>query len=310
MRSPERAGRRRASVSAVLSLALCARRAAGKGCFLGSAEVTLADGSRRQLRDVREGDLVASWDEELRRPAASAVRAVPEFDRDRAELVEISLPGERAFHATVDHPFWSRGRGVLVSLHPNATREEYGLEAELMGPAEELEGERQEAVRVAGARRLRAAAGGAPALLRQSPADAVKVTTLCLHPHHWFYVHGVRVHNKAGCFMGGTAVTMADGTRRQLQDVAVGDRVASWDEEAQQPAASTVRAVPTYRRSRDELVEISLPSSTLRATADHPFWSRARRTLVSKHPNGTRDQYELDAELMSDTEEFEDERQE
>ena len=118
---------------------------------LGGTTVTMADGSGKQIRDVVVGDRVASWDETMQKPIASTVKAVPTYQRNRSELVEISLPGE-SFHATADHPFWSRSRSMLVSMHPNMTRDEYDLHAELMSPTEELEGLAQEPVRLQAAR--------------------------------------------------------------------------------------------------------------------------------------------------------------
>ncbi|CAE8598130.1 unnamed protein product, partial [Polarella glacialis] len=207
-------------------------RVEGKGCFIPNSEVTMADGSRRMLQSIQVGDKVASWDEANGKPAVSTVMAVPTFQRKHADLVEIQLPNA-SITATRDHPFWSHGRQTLVSLGPEQTKKEYDLDALLMEGSEELQGDNLESVRVTSILHHGEASAVAARALRglgESVDGDVEVMTLCLEPHHWYYVHGVRVHNKGGCFVPSTEVTMADGGRKQIQEVKVGDHVKSWDE--------------------------------------------------------------------------------
>eukprot|EP00930_Biecheleria_cincta_P010252 TRINITY_DN11225_c0_g8_i1.p1 TRINITY_DN11225_c0_g8~~TRINITY_DN11225_c0_g8_i1.p1 ORF type:complete len:1028 (-),score=143.93 TRINITY_DN11225_c0_g8_i1:113-3196(-) len=276
-------------------------RVYGKGgCFVPSSLVTMADGSRRQIQHVKVGDLVQSWDEENERPALSTVKAVPAFERFKRELVEIQL-ANTSILATEDHPFWSHTRGILVSNHPEATSREYGLNASRMLESEVLHGDDHAPLPIIGLSRL-------PANFRSlragdsTSAGMTQVMTLCLHPHHWYFAEGARVHNKGGCFVPSSEVTMADGSRQQIQHIKVGDRVQSWDEDNGRPAVSTVKAVPSFERLKRELVEIKLQNTSILATEDHPFWSHARGVLVSNHPEATSREYGLNASRMLESE--------
>merc|ERR1719460_1217294 len=74
----------------------------------------------------------------------------------------------------------------------------------------------------------------------------VEVMTLCLEPHHWYYVHGVRVHNKGGCFAPWTPVLMSDGKHRTIEKIRTGDRVVSWDMEKGSAAEATVVGIDVF----------------------------------------------------------------
>eukprot|EP00971_Amphidinium_carterae_P019968 393459-Amphidinium_carterae.1 len=116
----------------------------------------------------------------------------------------------------------------------------------------------------------------------------VEVQTLCLEPHHWFYVQSVRVHNK-GCFTGETLVTLADGSRKPLQEVRLGEEVASWNQQLGEIATSVVTARPEFHRDYADMVQLVLPQGALVTTKDHPLWSQSKQSLVSLDPEATRE---------------------
>lgn len=280
-------------------LLLLVGQAVAKGCFRPLAEVTLADGQQRPLAQISPGDSVLSWDETLLRPAVSKVRAVPKFLRRASELLVVDLP-EASFVVTEEHPLWSSRQGALVSKNPNATLRDYGLQVELALDLEQLEGEQQENVS--------ASFGSFRALRKSLKVEQLEVMTLCLEPHHWFYVHGVRVHNK-GCFEESALITMADGSSKKLGDVAVGDQVISYDEAAATRTVSTVRGAPVFLREHHDLVQLALGHVAFNATADHPFYSARKRGLVSADPLATMASYNLSALQLEEDDLLEDEEQ-
>jgi len=175
----------------------------------------------------------------------------------------------------------------LVSFHPEKTQLEYDLQALQFLPSEELETPSAESAAVTSYHQL-------------GNGSEVEVMTLCLTPNHWFYVEGVRVHNK-GCFTAGSQILLSDGSWKQLQDVRVGDTVASWDDTANQPATSVVQGLPSFTRPSDELFEVSLSTGSrpagaagaLNVTDDHPFWSHGRGSLVQKQVSLIRQEVEV-----------------
>jgi RHS repeat-associated protein len=85
-------------------------------------------------------------------------------------------------------------------------------------------------------------------------------------------------------FVPGTEVLMADGTRKRIEDVKVGDKVLATDPETGETRAEPVTALMTSAESK-HLVQISLStgdaSSTMVATEGHPFWAPALKQWVN-----------------------------
>jgi RHS repeat-associated protein len=79
---------------------------------------------------------------------------------------------------------------------------------------------------------------------------------------------------RRGCnsFVPGTAVAMADGTSKPIEDVELGDQVLATDPEAGETTAEDV--VATIDGNGDKiLVDITVAASgTITATDEHPFW--------------------------------------
>ncbi|WP_225889198.1 RICIN domain-containing protein [Streptomyces resistomycificus] len=95
-------------------------------------------------------------------------------------------------------------------------------------------------------------------------------------------------------FPGGTQVLMADGSRKAIQDVRIGDRVLAADPRTGRSAAQPV--TDTFRHDTRRLVDIGVAGGSLTSTAGHRFHVEDRGwTLVSdlrvgdrlRSPDGT-----------------------
>jgi len=264
------------------------------GCFIPTTPVTMGDGSQQPIHAVRRGDTVLSWNEAVGSAEHATVLGITHALSDR--LMDITLGGGRgSITSTLDHPFWSRARKVLVSADPEATRGDYGIDRPVaaINATEVLEDEQGQPVEG----RLRYGRSSFLQRYGRRLSFPRKVLTLCLDRHHWFFASGVRVHNKGGCFAPETPVTMGDGSRRPIGSLQGGEMVRSWDDELGAPTVAKVLAV---RRERSrELLDVHLLEAGARivSTTDHPYWSFAKRSLVSADPRGTLSRYGLGAEL-------------
>jgi len=248
-------------------------RVHNKGCFDPDTLVAKPGGSAKRLGDIKIGDKVTSWDSQKETAVGEIVDGVW---WSRGDLYRIPF-GNRSVLATADHPFWSHSKRCLVSLSPNETEAKYGFTGvQGMDRWEELSDEQGAPVPLT---------GGPTLEKRQAP-----VVTLTVRNNHWFFVNGVRVHNK-GCFHPGTAVTLADGTTQEIGRVRVGDSISSWDAQRQQAVGAAVAGV---WRSRGDLYRIAFHNRTVLATADHPFWSSSQNGLVSLDPGRTAAKYGFD----------------
>ncbi|NEA63819.1 virulence factor [Streptomyces sp. SID12488] len=81
-------------------------------------------------------------------------------------------------------------------------------------------------------------------------------------------------------FPGGTQVLMADGSRKAIRDVRVGETVLATDSQSGQSAAQPVTA--TFSHDTTRLVDITVSGGVLTSTAGHRFYVAERGwTLVS-----------------------------
>jgi len=172
----------------------------------------MMDGTQRELRHVKIGDEVASWDDEAEQVVGATVVGT---ERVTARwLIELSIQLEvfesgaglnsspvgrlsqctgECQHAsllsnggslfmTLDHPIFSTRLQGLVSMDPLQTRIKYGLSVEQMRHQEILHHYQGHTV-------------GAAA--RHILGTGFVLMTIQLARYHWFFAHGVRVHNKA-----------------------------------------------------------------------------------------------------------------
>lgn len=80
-------------------------------------------------------------------------------------------------------------------------------------------------------------------------------------------------------FVADTAVLMANGSRKAIEDVDLGDMVAAEDPESGQDGPRMVTALITGHGDK-RLVDITVDGQTVTATDGHPFWVENRRRWV------------------------------
>lgn len=85
----------------------------------------------------------------------------------------------------------------------------------------------------------------------------------------------VRTAAAGACsFAGATLVLMADGTRKAIEDIAIGDEVIATDPETGEQAAKAVMKVWVHE---DTLVDLEVDGTTITTTEDHPFWNASEQ---------------------------------
>lgn len=168
----------------------------------------MADGSRKALMEVQVGDVVKSWDSETNSSSTSTVLDVPKYKRE--SLMELRLETGDVIYSTDDHPYWSHRKESMVSRDPNSTLSLYGFDANQLDDEEVFEDEDGKPVagRVSLGRRTASVIMDGVEIL-----EAMEVMTLRLKGSHWFYVQGIRVHNKSPgepCKVGVVKLNLVD----------------------------------------------------------------------------------------------------
>jgi hypothetical protein len=169
------------------------------GCFLPDMPVSLADGTRIPINSVVEGDAVLSWSDATNTTTPSTVVKVLRYETV-SPLIDVHLPSDAGtIVSTEDHPYWSYRRQMLVSANPQKTHADYEVVVAMVNQTETLHGEDGHPVSVQVRRRQQLVEPCVHGLCDKSIEKmtlSAQVVTLQLDEHHWFFVHGVRVHNK------------------------------------------------------------------------------------------------------------------
>ena len=94
------------------------------------------------------------------------------------------------------------------------------------------------------------------------------------------------------CFIAGTIITMSDGTEKKIEDIAVGDRVVSYDIASGKLINSSVEKL--IRSIRSDMINITFSSGKSNVnTFDHPYWV-VGKGWSSYKPDLTLERYSFD----------------
>ena len=179
----------------------------GGSCFIAGTKVTMADGTLKNIEDVKVGDKVKGHKEEN-----TVIKLDPTLLADRKLY---SFNDNEHYFFTSEHPFMTEEG--WKSIKPEKTKERDGVEL-----YDQLKGELKVGDKLV------------------TDNGSIKVTDIkskeMNNPEMPLYNFNVSndnsyiadnyvVHNK-GCFLKGTLITMADGTTKPVEQVDLGDEVA------------------------------------------------------------------------------------
>jgi hypothetical protein len=101
-------------------------RRGGCNCFLAGTDVEMADGTTKDIEDIRVGDKVLSTDPLTGETTGEAVTRLIATDKDKQfnELTLATSDGTEQLTATYEHPFWSPSENNWIQagdLKPGTT---------------------------------------------------------------------------------------------------------------------------------------------------------------------------------------------
>lgn len=103
--------------------------------------------------------------------------------------------------------------------------------------------------------------------------------------------NGLDVH----CFAAGTAITMADNSTRQIETIAEGDWVLTFDNNSNRLIKTQVSALVQAKHSN--LVKLTFSDREILVTDDHPFWT-AGKQWASVNPDKSNSNYHQETKVM------------
>ena len=233
-------------------------------CFVGGTEITLADGTKKAIEEVKVGDLVTAYNLDKEKPQAREVRAIS--SKKVTNTVKYTFENGAVLEATHDHPLYCTIHG-WVSYNPEFTKLEAGMEVGQITTdcvIFNLNGE-----------------GGKVTSIEAINEEKIVYNLRDVEGLHNFFVWDFLAHNRGNitCFLAGTEITLANGDVKNIEDIQIGEEVLSYKDG--EFIAATVSGVD-HRHTVGAHAEASkeyaggvgvftINGTGLKFTPEHPF---------------------------------------
>ena len=234
-------------------------------CVAEDSLISMADGTQKQIKDIKVGDKVLSYNTTTRKVEHAVVQSLTKVIR--RDIVHITFADGSYIKITPDHPMFSERGWIAYSTadgensYPEVELEKQGtqigdmiLSLSLLFDKEIVD-------------------------MKYITGETIPVYTFTVDNNHNYFAQSVLIHNGPVtpcvlicCVDGETNITMADGTTKKAKDVVVGDEVLSYNDETKQYEKTTIEE--TINPYREKILEITFEDgSTLKITDDHPLLS-------------------------------------
>lgn len=242
-------------------------------CFVAGTKITLADGSIKNIEDVKPGDLVSTFDLKSNTIVNNEVNSV--YSKKVNVTVEYTFENGEVLKCTLDHPIYVDGKG-WSSYSSELSNLMYSLESEVknieIGDSVKLYNGLTKLVDV-----------------KVINEDTLVYNLQDIENNHNFFANNVLVHNRF-CFIAGTEITLENGETKKIEDIVIGDVVLSFNVQKKEPEFNKV--INVNKPTHDDLVEYTFSNGkTLTSTFDHPFFVNGH-SLASYSPELTNVRYD------------------
>tara|TARA_R100000008_G_scaffold16408_1_gene8077 strand:+ start:2473 stop:5814 length:3342 start_codon:yes stop_codon:yes gene_type:complete len=283
----------------------------GAWCFVEGTKVFMSDGTEKNIEDVELNDEVMSWSENENKMTSSRVTGLKRPIHQDMILIKFENGTENI--NTFDHPYYVKGKG-WCSYGPQLTESKYGMSVGLLevgdfcyyndnGELKEIE----------------------ISYIREK-LDDVQTYVIEVENFNTFFANGILTHNKdstesvsgytvagrSACFLPDQLINMANGTKKKIDDVILGDEIQVFnlkEKELYHPNSvvwedtnriyanlneysigkkktSIVNSI--QQKLHDDVYELYLENGkTLKPTGNHPFFTENKgwTTIDGHNPN-------------------------
>jgi intein/homing endonuclease len=242
-------------------------------CFVAGTKITLEDGSVKNIEDVKQGDIVSTFDLISNEIKYNKVNAV--YSKEVNQIVEYKFDNGETLKCTIDHPIYIDGKG-WSSYDETVSNKMYSLEQKVS------------TIQIGDVVKLH---NGTASIIEMNLIDenTIVYNLQDIEGNHNFFANNVLVHNRY-CFIAGTKITLENGDIKNIEDIEVGDIVLTYNEVSNLNEYNKVTDV--YKPIHDDLVEYTLlDGKVITSTFDHPYYVNGL-DLASYSPDLTNARYE------------------
>lgn len=183
-------------------------------CFAAGTQIQTS-GSRQNIEDVSEGDLVATFNHTTKEIEYKKV--LQTLVKENESVIKYTFENNTELIATPDHPLYVFETGY-ASYNPERTKTDSGLDVLKIKIGDIIQDFDGNNVLITNIEE------------QENPITVYNLSEV--EGNNNFYAEHLLVHNRIvpqTCFAAGTKITMADGTEKNIEDIVVGDIVRGWD---------------------------------------------------------------------------------
>ena len=224
-------------------------------CFVAGTQISLSDGTSKNVEDVKVGDYVLSYNFNSSEIEPQKVAGIGSKKVD--ETVEYKLEDGTILESTKDHPIYSTD-GRWISMNPEYTTRVYGLETSEAKVGDIIFNKSGNHSKIE--------------LINIKEERTTVYNVKIVENNHNFFANDLLVHNRfIGCFIAGTEITLSNGDIKNIEDVVVGEEVLTYNEENKEFETGKVEELRTH--DVDSIIRLTFDNSIITLTThEHPFY--------------------------------------
>lgn len=231
-------------------------------CFVSGTKITMSDESHKNVENVEIGDVVLSYNFNTSTVEKQKVRGVGSRKVDK--IVKYTFNDDSILESTLDHPLYSPNNG-WISMDPQYTFNVYKLKttgSEVGAKILRINGNVSTIVSIE---------------IIDEPTTVYNVKTV--ENNHNFFANDLLVHNR--CFIAGTKITLPNGEYKNIEDISVGEKVMSYNENLKICEEGIVGDLKSH--TVKDVIDISFDNvDTITTTFDHPFFVKSKGWVDAK----------------------------
>jgi intein/homing endonuclease len=252
-------------------------------CFAAGTKVLLADGTSKNIEDIKSGDIVVSHNLSTNENENKVVGKLLSVLSDHISYVTLS--NGVILKITNDHPIYTNKGWAAIDVELTKTKYDLPVEQLVVGDL------------------VKTIDGYVDVVSIETKEEPTMTFTLKdVEDNANFYAEGVLVHNRpmiGVCFVAGTKVTMFDGEQKNIEEVQIGEMVVSFNEGSKRTEYKSV--IDLKQPIHNDLVKYTFENGTsITSTFDHPFYVARLDdglTLASYKSELTNQRYNLGKEV-------------
>lgn len=222
-------------------------------CFVAGTQISLPDGTYKNIEDVAIGEEVVTYNFDL---DVKELRKVQGLTKKQVKsTVKYTFDDGTILQGTHDHPLYSQTKG-WVSRDPATTFKKYNLSTDIALVGDKI-------IRHDGT-------FSTITSLDYSFEPCLVYNLVSIEANHNYYANEVLVHNR--CFVAGTKIALLDGSYKEIQEIEIGEEVLSFNETLGTNESGVVGDLKQHEV--EEVIRLTLDNEIIILTThEHPFFT-------------------------------------